>query len=72
MERGAALSYYTIFSIAPLLLIAIAVAGLVFGHDAAQSGIVAQVGALIGPTAAEAVQAMLESARRPGQGVLAR
>src|SRR5438105_13996771 len=68
---GAALSYYTIFSIAPLLLISIAVAGLVFGHDAAQGRIVAQIQQLIGRNAAESVQAMIENARQPGQGVLA-
>jgi membrane protein len=68
---GAALSYYTVFSIAPLLLISIAVAGVVFGHDAAQGGIVAQIRQLIGPSAAESVQAMIENARQPGQGVLA-
>jgi membrane protein len=68
---GAALSYYTVFSIAPLLLISIAVAGVVFGHDAAQGGIVAQIRQLIGPIAAESVQAMIENARQPGQGVLA-
>ena len=68
---GAALSYYTIFSIAPLLLISIAVAGLVFGAEAAQGGIVAQIQGLVGRDAAEAIQSMLESARKPGQGVLA-
>ena len=68
---GAALSYYTIFSIAPLLLISIAVAGLVFGPEAAQGGIVAQMQGLIGRNAAEAIQAMIENARKPGQGIMA-
>jgi membrane protein len=68
---GAALSYYTIFSIAPLLLISIAAAGLVFGAEAAQGRVVAQVQGLIGRTAAEAIQGMIENARKPGQGVLA-
>src|SRR5438477_5877869 len=68
---GAALSYYTIFSIAPLLLISIAVAGLVFGHEAAQGRIVEQIQGLVGRSAAEAVQSMLENARKPGQGILA-
>src|ERR1700682_1758782 len=68
---GAALSYYTIFSIAPLLMISIAVAALVFGHDAAQGRIVAQLQQFIGRGAAESVQAMIENARKPGQGVLA-
>jgi membrane protein len=68
---GAALSYYTIFSIAPLLLISIAVAGLVFGQEAAQGRIVAQIQGLIGREAAEGVQAMIENARKPEQGILA-
>src|SRR5438067_12511362 len=68
---GAALSYYTIFSIAPLLLISIAVAGLVFGHDAAQGRIVEQIQGLVGRSAAEAVQSMLQNARKPGQGIFA-
>ena len=68
---GAALSYYTIFSIAPLLMISIAVAALVFGHDAAEGRIVAQLQQFIGRGAAESVQAMIENARKPGQGVLA-
>ena len=65
---GAALSYYTVFSLAPLLLISIAVAGLVFGEEAARGGIVAQIQGLIGRDAAEAVQGMIENARqaRPG------
>ncbi len=68
---GAALSYYTIFSIAPHLLISIAVAGLVFGAEAAQGRIVAQIQGLVGRDAAEAIQSMLENARKPGQGVMA-
>ena len=43
-SMGAALAYYTVFSIAPLLIIVISVAGLVFGHDAVQGQIVAQLG----------------------------
>jgi uncharacterized BrkB/YihY/UPF0761 family membrane protein len=45
---GAALAYYTVFSVAPLLIIAIAVAGLVFGADAAQGSIVTQIRGLVG------------------------
>src|SRR5438477_894167 len=68
---GAALSYYTIFSIAPLLLISIAVAGLVFGHDAAQGRIVGQIQDLVGAQAAQSIQAMLENAHKPGSGIMA-
>ena len=68
---GAVLSYYTIFSIAPLLLISIAAAGLFFGHDAAQGRIVGQIEGLIGHDAAQSVQTMIENGRKPGQGILA-
>ena len=68
---GAALSYYTIFSISPLLLISIAVAGLFFGQEAAQGGIVAQMRGLVGQGAAEAIQGMIASSREPVPGVMA-
>jgi membrane protein len=68
---GAALSYYTIFSIAPLLLISIALAGLAFGQEAAQGRIVGQIEGLIGHDAAKGVQEMIENARKPGEGVMA-
>jgi membrane protein len=68
---GAALSYYTIFSLAPLLLIAIAIAGLVFGEDAARGRIVAEIGGVLGQRGAEAIQAMLENAGQPGARLVA-
>src|SRR5688572_14318713 len=68
---GAALSYYTVFSIAPLLLIAIAVAGMVFGEEAARGRVVEEIQGLMGRTGAEAVESMIRSARRPGEGLLA-
>jgi membrane protein len=68
---GAALAYYTIFSIAPLLLIAIAVAGIFFGADAARGEIVNQLGGLLGTQGAQAIQGLLESASKPRQGALA-
>jgi membrane protein len=68
---GASLSYYTIFSIAPLLLISIAVAGLAFGQEAAQGRIVGQIEGLVGHDAARSIQDMIENARKPGQGVMA-
>ena len=43
LTRGAAIAYYTIFSIAPLLIIVIAIAGLAFGHDAAEGWVLASV-----------------------------
>jgi membrane protein len=47
-SMGAALAYYTMFSLAPVLLVAIAVAGLVFGQEAARGEIVSQLGGLVG------------------------
>ena len=67
---GAALAYYTIFSIAPLLLIAIAVAGLAFGVEAARGEVVAQLQGLMGESAARAIERMVESANKPGTGVV--
>lgn len=70
-SMGAALAYYTLFSIAPLLIIVIAVAGLVFGEEAARGEIVAQLSGLMGWEGAIAVQGLLKSAREPSQGILA-
>ena len=70
-SMGAALSYYTVFSIAPLLLIAISVAGLVFGRDAAQGAVVRQLQGLIGQSGAQAVQGLLQNVSKPAQGMLA-
>ena len=69
-EHGAALAYYTVFSIAPLLLIAISVAGLVFGQDAARDSIVTQLQGLMGTAGAEAVQAMLKSVSMPSTSIV--
>ena len=62
-SMGAALAYYTLFSIAPLLIIAIAVAGLVFGQEAARGEIVAQIQGLVGREGAIAVQGLLNQLR---------
>jgi membrane protein len=70
-QRAAALAYYTAFSLAPLLVIAIGTAGLVFGKEAAQGRIVGQLSALVGPKGGEALQAMIASARHPEAGVAA-
>jgi membrane protein len=71
LELGAALSYYTVFSLAPLLFIAIAIAGLVYGHDAVQGRLVAEIRGLIGQQGAEAVQTMLAHTWRKGSNGLA-
>ena len=70
-SMGAALAYYTVFSIAPLLLIVIAVAGLVFGQEAARGEIMGQLSGLLGTDSARAVEDLLESVNNPEAGVLA-
>jgi membrane protein len=69
-SMGAALAYYTLFSIAPLLLIVISIAGLVFGPDAARGQIFAELRDLMGEDGAAAAQALLQSVNKPAQGVL--
>lgn len=66
---GAALSYYTLFSLAPILVVAIAIGGLVFGAEAVRGEIVGQIQALVGREGALAVQAMLEGAAKPSSSV---
>lgn len=68
---GAALAYYTFFSLAPLLIIAIAVAGAVFGAEAARGEVVAQIESVIGREGAEAVQRMLARAQESRAGLTA-
>ena len=68
---GASLSYYTIFSLAPVLLMVVAVAGLALGPEAAQGKIVAQLSGLLGVEAAKAIQTMLEKASPHGRGIVA-
>ena len=70
-SMGSALSYYTVFSIAPLLIIVIAVAALIFGQDVAHGAIVEQAGSLIGENGARAIEGMLQSAQKPKQGMVA-
>ena len=70
-SKGAALAFYTLFSITPILVLAIAVAGYFFGAEAAQGEIVAQVEELTGPNGAQAIQALLAGARDPVSGLVA-
>ncbi len=65
---AAALAYYTVFSLAPLLLIAIAIAGFFFGEEAARGEIIGQIQGLVGREGAQAIQAMIQNANRPGSG----
>jgi len=68
---SAALSYYTIFSIAPLLVLAIAVAGMVFGQEAASHQIFNQIRGLVGDQGAITIQTMVEKLHQNGGGVIA-
>ncbi|ATB40749.1 ribonuclease BN [Cystobacter fuscus] len=68
---AASLSYYTLFSIAPLLVIAVSVAGMVFGEEAARGQIQAQLEDLVGRGSAEVIGQMMISARKPEAGILA-
>ncbi len=68
-SMGAALAYYTMFSIAPLLLIVISTAGLVFGEEAVRGEIFGQLQGLMGDQGAQAVQSLLESVSEPKKGI---
>jgi membrane protein len=68
---GAALAYYSVFSIGPLILIVVSIAGLVFGHAAVRGEVSEQIAGLIGETGARAVESMLAAASRPSEGILA-
>lgn len=70
-SKGAALAFYTLFSMTPILVLAIAVAGYVFGAEAARGEIVAQVQGLVGTNGAQAIQALLAAARDPVSGLVA-
>lgn len=70
-SKGAALAFYSLFSMTPILVLAIAVAGHFFGAEAAQGEIVAQMQGLVGPRGAEAIQALLAGANNPGAGLTA-
>ena len=69
-SKGAALSYYMAFSLAPILIVAIAIAGMAFGDNAARGQIYVQMKALLGPEGARTVQAMIVSAASHGRGTL--
>jgi membrane protein len=70
-SMGAALSYYALFSIAPLRLIVIGVAGFFFGAEAARGELFAEISGLIGAEGARAVEGLVASARKPESGMLA-
>jgi membrane protein len=69
-SMGAALSYYTVFSLAPVLLIVVSVAGLVFGEEVARGEVFEQIAGLLGAEPARAIEQMLESLNKPERGAL--
>src|SRR3954447_25563752 len=71
LTRGAAIAFYTVTSIAPILLIVIAIAGLAFGHDAAQNAITTQLSGLMGQQTAEVLQTAVASASGKSSGIWA-
>jgi membrane protein len=71
LSWGASIAYYTLFSIAPVLLVVVAIAGLAFGREAAQGAIVEQFSELMGHQTAEALRGMVESAAKPHEGTWA-
>jgi len=70
-SKGAALAFYALFSMTPILILAIAGAGYFFGAEAAQGEIIAQIEGLVGRNGAQAVQALLAGARDPFSGLAA-
>ena len=70
-QLAAALAYYTLFSLAPLLLIAIAIAGLAFGRDVTEHQLLLTFQGLIGPQGAQAIEGLLHSASTPTSGLMA-
>ncbi|WP_420476600.1 YihY/virulence factor BrkB family protein [Noviherbaspirillum sp. ST9] len=70
-SKGAALAFYTLFSLAPILVMVLAIAGAIFGDEAARGAIFHELNGLVGPAGAEAIQLLLANARNPKAGVLA-
>jgi membrane protein len=71
LTRGAAIAFYAATSIAPLLLIVIAIAGLVFGHEASQGAVVGQLSGLMGKQTADFLQTTLANAANVESGTVA-
>ncbi|WP_338758754.1 YihY/virulence factor BrkB family protein [Massilia sp. METH4] len=70
-SKGAALAFYTLFSLAPILVLVIAIAGFFYGKDAAQGELFTQLRGMVGPQGAEAIQLILAGARNEEQGRIA-
>jgi membrane protein len=70
-RQGAALAYYSVFSLGPIIVIAIAVAGFFFGREAVSGQVASSIRDMLGDTGAKAVEAMLADAGRPREGIVA-
>jgi membrane protein len=70
-RQGAALAYYSVFSLGPIIVIAIAVAGFFFGREAVTGQVAASIKDMLGNTGAQAAQTMLVDAGRPREGIIA-
>ena len=70
-RHGAALAYYTVLSLVPLLVVIIAMIGLIFGREAAEGYILEQIGSLVGPQSAAAIKEMIQRASEPSTGIVA-
>jgi membrane protein len=70
-RQGAALAYYSVFSLGPIIVITVAVAGPLFGRDAVTSQVMSSIKEMLGDTGAKAVEATLAGASRPAAGIMA-
>jgi membrane protein len=70
-RHGAALAYYTVLSLVPLLVVIIAMIGFIFGREAGQGYVLEQIGSLVGPQSAEAIKDMIQRASEPSTGIVA-
>lgn len=71
LSRGAAIAFYTVTSLAPLLLLVIAIAGLAIGHDAARAGVIDELSGLLGPEGAELIKSIVAKSSDPASGATA-
>src|SRR3954452_18394232 len=70
-QLGAALAFYSALSLAPLLVIALAIAGLFLGEEAARGQIVNELQSLVGPAGGKAIESMIQNASKPETGIIA-
>lgn len=70
-RHGAALAYYTVLSLVPLLIVIIAMIGLILGHEVGQNYLLAQIGNMVGAQSAEAINDMIQRASEPSTGIVA-